>query len=126
MNNQELNKAKVKRLYEESLQKGNPAAAEELLLEDYKQHNPQAPDGRAGFLQYVGYLEANFPERRFEIKSIFADGDSVITHIHFIRQKGDRGQAIMDIFRFEGDKIAEHWDAIQDIPEQMAHNNGMF
>lgn len=123
---QKQNKLKVKRLYEECLQAGNEAVANELLLKNYRQHNPQASDGRDGFIQFIRYLQVNFPKRKFEIKHLFADGDYVVTHLHLVSRPEERGQAIMDIFRFEGDKIAEHWDVIQDVPEKMAHNNGMF
>jgi predicted SnoaL-like aldol condensation-catalyzing enzyme len=30
------------------------------------------------------------------------------------------------IFRLEDDKIVEHWDVIQEVPEKSANNNGMF
>jgi predicted SnoaL-like aldol condensation-catalyzing enzyme len=33
----------------------------------------------------------------------------------------------MDFFRFdENGKIVEHWDAIQQIPDESAHDNGMY
>lgn len=33
----------------------------------------------------------------------------------------------MDIFRFDGsDKVVEHWDVLQVVPDKTAHNNGMF
>ena len=37
-----------------------------------------------------------------------------------------RGSAIVDIFRVEHGKIAEHWDVIQPVPEQSANDNTMF
>jgi len=61
-----------------------------------------------------------------EIKRVFADGDYVILHVHSIREPGTRGRAIFDLFKLENGKIVEHWDAVQDIPEKSANENGMF
>ena len=37
-----------------------------------------------------------------------------------------RHTAFFDLFRIEEGKIVEHWDVHQEVPEKMAHNNGMF
>jgi predicted SnoaL-like aldol condensation-catalyzing enzyme len=63
---------------------------------------------------------------RAEIKTIFAEGDFVMAHVHGVRVPGQRGMAIVDIFRLEDGKIVEHWDVMQPIPEEAANENGMF
>lgn len=124
--NDQNKKEMVQRLYSEVMLKGNREVAEELLLEDYKQHNPQAANGREGLLSHVADLQAQYPNRKIEFIHLFVDGDYVITHIHFSLIPGVREVVGMDIFRFEGDRIAEHWDVIQEIPEQSANDNGMI
>ena len=126
MMNAEEKKEAVKRLYSEVLLKGNREAAEELLLKDYRQHNPQAEDGRDGLLRHVADLNVDYPNRKISFLHLFVDGDYVITHIHFSLSPGEVEAVGMDIFRFEGNKIAEHWDVIQEIPAQSANENGMF
>jgi predicted SnoaL-like aldol condensation-catalyzing enzyme len=54
------------------------------------------------------------------------DGDFVILHVHSVREPGERGSAIIDIFKLESGKIVEHWDVIQPIPEKPANPNTMF
>ena len=125
MNIEEKKKA-IKRLQSEVLLKGNRDVAEELLLKDYKQHNPQAEDGRDGLLRHVADLDAEYPNRKISFLHLFVDGDYVITHIHFSLSPGKMEAVGMDIFRFEGNKIAEHWDVIQQIPAYSANTNGMF
>lgn len=124
--NSEEKKAAVERLYSSVLLKGNRQVAEELLHENYKQHNPQAEDGRDGLLNHVADLDAQYPNRKIEFVHLFADGDYVITHIHFMLAPDGYEAMGMDIFRFEGDKIAEHWDVIQPVPTQSANDNGMY
>jgi predicted SnoaL-like aldol condensation-catalyzing enzyme len=50
----------------------------------------------------------------------------VILHLHAVRTPGERGSAIVDIFKLENGKIVEHWDVVQPIPEKSANGNGMF
>ena len=50
----------------------------------------------------------------------------MILHVHAVREPGERGGAIVDIFRLENGKIVEHWDVVQTIPEKAANSNGMF
>jgi predicted SnoaL-like aldol condensation-catalyzing enzyme len=39
---------------------------------------------------------------------------------------GDKTNSVIDIFRIENGKIAEHWDVIQEVPEKSANKHPMF
>ena len=92
----------------------------------YRQHNPGATDGPEPFIHVVKWLAQTYPSFHLELKHILADGDLVVTHSHLVRAPGDRGMAVMDLFRLEDGKIVEHWDVVQEIPEKSANNNTMF
>ena len=92
----------------------------------YIQHNPLIADGVDGLRGFLAYLRATFPDLRADVKRIVAEADLVVAHVHGVREPGTRGSAIVDIFRFEGGKIVEHWDVIQPIPEDAANPNGML
>ena len=74
----------------------------------------------------VAFLKEKFPNSKSEIKRAIAEGDYVVLHVHSVREPGQRGRAIVDIFRLENGKIVEHWDVIQDVPETAANTNTMF
>jgi predicted SnoaL-like aldol condensation-catalyzing enzyme len=106
----------------------NAAAA--LIADDFKQHNPQVPDGKDGVVNGIGgYLLKNNPNLKVEVKRVISDGEFVVLHkfgTFDSTNTADRGMAIIDIFRVANGKIAEHWDVIQPIPEQSANGNTMF
>lgn len=101
-------------------------AVAKYLGTNYRQHNPGTADGPESFIKTVKWFAQNFPEFRMETKRIIAEGDLVVLHSHLILKPGDRGSAVVEIFRLENGKIVEHWDVVQEVPETSANNNTMF
>ena len=122
----EANKKAVQEFYDSVINKKDFASARKYMGDRYKQHNPLVADGPEGLKTFIEFLKTNFPDARSEIKRVFADGDYVILHVHSIRPPNMRGRAIIEIFRLDNGKIDEHWDVIQEIPEESANPNGMF
>jgi predicted SnoaL-like aldol condensation-catalyzing enzyme len=121
------NKRNVLAFYEAAINSKDFDAAAQLIGDRYVQHNPAIADGAAGLKDRVAYIKESFPQLRAEVKRIFADGDHVIAHVRAVRVPGQRGTAIVDIFRVDEDgKLVEHWDVMQDVPERAENANGMF
>ncbi len=106
---------------------GNPRKAVDLYVGDtYIQHNPDVADGPEGFIEYFERMQSEYPEKSVEFVRCIAEGNLVALHTHQV-WPGQEEYITMDFFRFdENGKICEHWDAIQKIPEQAAHDNGMY
>ena len=122
----EANKKVVIDFYEKSLNQKDYEAAAKHFGPRYIQHNPTAADGPEGFKRLVAFLKEKFPNSKSEIKRAVAEGDYVVLHVHSVRESGQRGRAVVDIFRLENGKIVEHWDVIQAVPEKAANENTMF
>jgi len=123
----QTNKRIVREWHELAIEQRKPEeAVAKYLGPHYRQHNPGAGDGPEPFIAAVKGLTKTFPELSMEPKRIVAEGDYVVLHSHLILKPGDRGRAVVDIFRLENGKIVEHWDVVQEVPETSANNNTMF
>ncbi len=122
----EANKKIVVDFYEKGLNQKDFDAAAKYFGPRYTQHNPNGVDGPDGFKNLVTFLKEKFPNSHSEIKRVIAEGDLVVLHVHSVRAPGERGRAIVDIFKVENGKIVEHWDVVQDVPEKPANQNTMF
>ena len=124
--NTEQNKANAIAFYRTAYE-GNPSKAVELYVGDqYIQHNPDVADGPKPFIDYFERMQREYPEKSIEFVRCVAEGDLVALHTHQT-WPGNEEYVTMDFFRFDQNgKIVEHWDAIQKVPEIMAHDNGMF
>ena len=123
----EQNKAVVRDFYLLAFNHRKPEEAMAKYVQtECCQHNPRVGNVVASFIAFVkGYLQA-YPNLRYTFKRMIAEGDLVVLHIHLLREPSDRGMALVDIFRLEDGKIAEHWDVIQEVPEFSANHNSMF
>jgi predicted SnoaL-like aldol condensation-catalyzing enzyme len=120
------NRALVVRFYNTVFNQHDLSIASAVLAPNYIQHNPHVPSGSAPFISFfTDRFKAN-PEARSTIERSAADGDLVFLHVHSTSNPQDRGNAIVDIFRVDHGKIAEHWDVIQPVPEHAANDNTMF
>jgi predicted SnoaL-like aldol condensation-catalyzing enzyme len=64
-------------------------------------------------------------DHSIDIKHVVADGDFVAVHSH-VPRPGEPGIAVVHLFKFEGDRIAELWDIAQMIPGDVKNADGMF
>jgi len=106
---------------------GDPRKAVELYTGGkYIQHNPDVADGPEGFIHYFERMLKEYPEKSIEFVRCIAEGNLVALHTHQTWPGNDE-YITMDFFRFdEHGKICEHWDAIQQIPNESANPNTMY
>ncbi|WP_327418313.1 nuclear transport factor 2 family protein [Streptomyces sp. NBC_01233] len=124
---QERNKATAVHVLTQLFERADVKVADQHIRADYIQHSPTIPDGRDAFKNYVRDLHTRYPNLKYNVKRVLAQGDLVLVHANPIYEPGTRGVAVMDIFRFdEKGRIAEHWDTVQDVPPTTANGNDMF
>jgi predicted SnoaL-like aldol condensation-catalyzing enzyme len=105
----ERNKAMVLDAMTTLFQRRDASAVDRLYAEGYIQHNPGIPQGRSALKSLVSQLSANV---FYEPGLMVAEGDLVAIHGR-IRGWASEPQIVVDIFRIENGKLAEHWDVLQ-------------
>ena len=116
------NSALMKRFYEEVVNQGNLDLMDELISEDFVEHEeaPGMQAGREGVKEFFTMFRQAFPDLKFTVKDHVAKGDKVWSYITITgTQKGDfmgvpaSGKKIdiagFDIVRFKDGKAVEHW-----------------
>ncbi|MFF9815259.1 ester cyclase [Streptomyces sp. NPDC014006] len=123
----ETNKALVRRLYDEVLNGRHVEVVDELATPDYEEHDPlpgQGP-GREGLKSRVTMLLEGLSPR-FTLHDVIAEADRVVvrwtndaTHSGTFLGIPPTGRtasvAGIDIYRIDGDRIAEHWHVVDQL-----------
>jgi predicted SnoaL-like aldol condensation-catalyzing enzyme len=112
------NKQAAARLFE-GFRTGDLSVVDDLFVDDYVQHNPQAPDGRAA----TKALFAEFGPLDLTVYRIFGEGNWVFVH----SSNATWNMANADVFLFnEAGKIVEHWDVLQSLPGTTVSGHDML
>ena len=101
-------------------------AYSKFVGEGFRHHNPFF-EGSAESLQ--AGMQANAlqnPDKVMDVKRVIAEGELVAVHSHVQQKPGDRGAAVVHIFRFENGRIVELWDLGQPVPDESSNQFGMF
>jgi len=123
---EEANRRLILDMYAHVLMPLDSSRVDEYFAPDYIQHNPLARTGAAGLKEFLDWARRASPHAEHRIQRVFVDGDHAIAHVHVIIHPGERGNAVVDIFRLRDGRIAEHWDVAQPVPAESANSNGMF
>ncbi len=124
----ELNQREKIASFFEAINTRNVATIEELVTEDYIQHNPFIPTGRDPF---VGLLTTVLEDNGTKVENIriFEEGNFVAIHNLWTNAAPFGADTVVtfDILRFDDNgKIAEHWDAIQPWESQTVNGNTLI
>jgi steroid delta-isomerase-like uncharacterized protein len=126
---EEKNKALVRTFFEEAWGKGNVAAVDEFMADEYVEHpRPSTlPPGTEGLKQLIAAYRTAFPDLKMTLDDIFAEGEMVAfrwsvsgTHLGDwlgVPPTGNHVRATgITVFRIAGGKVVESWTSIDLSP----------
>lgn len=115
------NKALVLEAMISLFQRRDASAVDRLYTEEYVQHNPDIPQGREALKALVAGMSDDV---FYEPGLMVAEGDLVAIHGR-IRGWSETPQVVVDLFRIEDGKVAEHWDVLQNEVPVTAARGGV-
>ncbi|MDX8530335.1 nuclear transport factor 2 family protein [Mesorhizobium sp. VK25A] len=123
----QANKALVLKAYQELFGDHDLTALDRYWAVNYIQHNPTMTDGRDSVRQLLEKMGiTHWPKQKVEFKRVIAEGDLVMTQVVQPKTDAMPETAIVDMFRVENGKIAEHWDVIQAVPADAVNKRSMY
>ncbi len=123
---EQANHDHVMAMYQNVLMPLDSSRVDDFISQEYIQHSMLAEPGLQALKDWLDARRLDSPNSVQTIYRSFADDDFVIVHLHVSRWPGDLGFAVADIFRLEGGLVKEHWDVLQEVPENPVNSNGMF
>ena len=121
----QANKALVEQFFR-AVESRDKQTVVQIVREDYIQHMPNIPTGRAAILNYIDMVAPKGKGTTPKFARVIAEGDLVV--VHFRRDDANGPVATMEIFRIQDGMIAEHWAVTEPIPpvEKARNKNGMI
>ncbi len=102
------------------------SAYERHVGDGFRHHNPYFPGDAQSLREGMEEDEARNPGKKLVVQAALEDGDFVAVHSRLSRAASKLDMAVVHIFRFEQERIAEAWDIGQAVPENGVNKHGMF
>lgn len=100
-------------------------AYEKYVHSDFRHHNAYFRGDRESLLKGMEENAKQFPDKTYKVLRALEDGNLVVVHGQ-VEGVFESGWSVIHIFRFEGDKIIEEWEASQEVIKDSPNENGIF
>ena len=112
----------VRRLFDDVFSGRNPAAADEIMAEEYVEHaiepfgreEPGRVDGPSHAREVVEWLKAQFPDLEMTIEALVADGDTVAARVRSAGTNRGRLGGVAPPTNKRFDAQQSHWHRVAD------------
>ena len=106
--------------FADAISAGDVERLDEIVADDYVQHNPGAPQGRDGLKSYFASIIKAFPDGKATVEDVITDGETLVgrfkhtgTHTGEFMGIGATNRRAeirtIDIWRVRDNKLSEHW-----------------
>ena len=93
--------------------------------QEFRHHNAYFKGDRETLLKAMEENAQKFPNKTYETLRTLEDRDLVVVHGK-VGNVFNSEWSVIHIFRFEGDKIIEEWEASQEMLKDSPNENGLF
>ena len=92
----------------------------------FRHHNAYFPGDTESLKAGMADAHKQFPNTKIDVQRAVAEGDLVAVHSRVQHAPDKPPIAVVHIFRFEGEQIAEWWDVGMEVPKDSPNKNGAF
>ena len=101
-------------------------AYDKYIAPSFLHHNQHFKGDRQSLLTAMQEASRTTPNKSIDVKHVYEDGDTVITHSLVSRQSPEAPDVVVvHIFRFEHDRIVELWDVGQPVSKDSPNEHGV-
>lgn len=97
-----------------------------LVSPNFLHHNAYFPGDAESLKAGMADAHKQFPNTKLEVQRAIAEDDFVAVHSRVQHAPDRPAIAVVHIFRFEGNRIAELWDVGMEVPKDSPNDNGAF
>ncbi len=96
------------------------------IAPNFRHHNAYFAGDAESLKTGMAEAHKQFPNTTLEVQHAWEDGDLVAVHSRVSHGPDQPDIAVVHMFRFEGDRIAELWDVGMEAPKDSPNQNGLF